>query len=469
MPPGGATCRCIAYTLRGWSVCWPGAAVKIYVRLDKIMNIPPKKNDHATINRQKIMKTALERFLDYVRVETTSQPEQEIVPSTSCQFDLAKILENELRELGLADAAVDEHCYVMATLPATEGKEAVPVIGWIAHLDTAPDVSGKNVNPQVIDYRGGEIGLSSGKTIPEDDALKSCLGHKLVTTDGTTLLGADNKAGIAAIMTALNRLIAENKPHGTLRVCFTPDEEVGNGTKLFDLAKFGAKYAYTVDGELPGELNRETFTAKMATITVIGREIHPGTAKGIMINAARVAAEIVALMPKDQAPETTEGYEPYLHPYSIDAGTARATIKSLLRSFHDDDMKKLEIHLEQVIEQVKSQFPGVEITLSFKEQYRNMQERLNDCPEVLEKLEEAARRTARIAKTANGQTDIDPHWKPIRGGTDGSRLTEMGLPTPNIYTGGHNFHSVTEWLSVNHLETTVQTLINLAAVWADDV
>ena len=398
-------------------------------------------------------RAVLERFLRYVRIETTSKPDCDEVPSTPCQFDLAKLLVGELLALGLADAEVDEHCYVTATLPAKRESDnnEVPVIGWIAHLDTSPDVSGKNVHPQVIDYTSGSIVLPNGLVIEEDEALRQCQGHQIVTSDGTTLLGADDKAGIAAIMTALERLRTEHGPHGEIRICFTPDEEVGNGTKFFHLEKFGAKYALTIDGELPGELNQETFTAKSATLKVTGREIHPGMAKGVMVNALRVASECVARTPKQQAPETTEHDEPYIHPYSFEGHVGEAVVRMLLRSFRDDEMRKLENRLAEIIHDVQQQFPEAKIEWTVVEQYRNMYEKLSQCPELSAKLEEAVRRS--------GAT---PYWKPIRGGTDGSRLTEMGLPTPNLYTGGHNFHSRTEWLSVHHLEKTVETLVQLA-------
>lgn len=403
--------------------------------------------------------SALERFLRYARVETTSKPDCDEVPSTKCQFDLANLLVEELKALGLSDAEVDEHCYVMASLPTSiekNIKNKVPTIGWIAHLDTSPDVSGKNVNPQVIDYTSGSIVLPNGLVIDEDEALRQCHGHQIVTSDGTTLLGADDKAGIAAIMTALERLILENLPHGDIRICFTPDEEVGNGTKFFCIEKFGARFAFTLDGGLPGELNKETFTAKAATLKTTGREMHPGIAKGIMVNAVRVAAEFVARMPKFQAPETTENDEPYLHPYSIKGHVGEATVRLLLRSFSDDVMQKIENTLTEIKNEVQNLFSEAKIELTIHEQYRNMNEKLTDCLDMLAKLEEAARRSG-----------VTPYWKPIRGGTDGSRLTEMGLPTPNIFTGGHNFHSRAEWLSVHHLEKTVETLVQLAQLYAD--
>jgi len=402
----------------------------------------------------------IERFLRYVRIETSSKPDCDEVPSTKCQFDLAHLLVEELKTLGLADAEVDEHCYVMATLHASIARSdinKVPTIGWIAHLDTSPDICGKNVNPQVINYTSGPIVLPNGLVIDEDEALRQCQGHKIVTTDGTTLLGADDKGGIAAIMTALERLIAENLPHGEIRVCFTPDEEVGNGTKFFSLEKFGTKYAFTIDGGLPGELNKETFTAKAVTLKVTGREIHPGTAKGVMVNSVRVAAEFVAKTPKHQAPETTEHYEPYIHPYSFEGHVGEATVRLLLRGFNDADMLKLEKMLAEIKNNVQKQFPDAKIEFTIAEQYRNMYEKLVYYPEMLAQLEKAARRSG-----------VTPYWKPIRGGTDGSRLTEMGLPAPNVYTGGHNFHSRCEWLSVNHLENTVETLVQLAQLFAEN-
>lgn len=402
------------------------------------------------------MTTALDRFLRYILIETTSKPDVEQVPSTDCQFDLARLLVEELKRLGLKDASVDEHCYVTATLKGNVDQD-VPVIGWIAHMDTSPDVSGKNVKPQIIEsYQGGDIVLSNGTVISEDEALNSCRGHRIVTTDGTTLLGADNKAGVAAIMTAVEKILLENKPHGTIRICFTPDEEVGNGTAYFDIKQFGAYCAYTVDGELPGELNDETFTARLVTVTVFGREIHPGTAKNVMVNALRVVSEIIARLPKDLSPENTEGKEPFIHPFSIEGSVGQATFKALLRGFCDDDLERLWVRFRDAIGQTQSLFPKAKIDASSREQYRNMKEKLDACPIVMQKLEEAARRSG-----------VEPCWKSIRGGTDGSRLTEMGLPTPNVYTGGHHFHSPMEWLSVNHLERTVETLVNLAELWTE--
>lgn len=411
--------------------------------------------------------TALERFLRYVKINTQSNESAETTPSSQGQFELANLLVNELKELGLTDAEVDEHCYVMATIPSNipenhPAQGRVPNIAFLAHLDTSPEVSGENVNPQVIEnYDGSDIVLPADPSVvirvEENPNLKKCVGHTIVTTDGTTLLGADNKAGIAAIMTMADYLVSNPQIlHGNIRICFTPDEEIGNGTKFLDIQKLNVKYAYTVDGDLPGELNKETFSADQATISIVGRDIHPGTAKGIMINSIRIAADLIARLPKDMAPETTEGYEPYIHPYTIEGGVGKTTIKLLLRDFRTPGLEEQKQLLQKIIDEVRAFYPKAEITLETKFQYRNMLDHLEKVPEVLDNLWEAAVRSG-----------VEPYWNPIRGGTDGSRLTEMGVPTPNIYTGGNNFHSKTEWLSVDFLNKTVETLVNLVQVWVE--
>lgn len=412
------------------------------------------------------MATALDRFLRYVRVETTSKEGVETVPSSPGQFELGRLLVEELAAMGLTDAVVDDHGYVMATLPDNRSREEqtrspVPVVGMIAHLDTAPDAPGKDVQPTLVDYRGGAVTLKSGKVIPESDALARCRGDLLVVTDGTTLLGADDKAGIAAIMTALDRLAhekIEGKPHrhGKIRVCFTPDEEVGRGTDFFDLERFGADCAFTVDGELPGAINKETFSAEKLTLKIEGVDIHPGTAKGVMVNAAQILADFLARLPKNRAPETTEGREPYLHPYSIQGDVGRAEAQIILRGFTDADMAENRRILDHLIEEVRKANPKGVISADYRKQYPNMAARLAEVPDILAKLEEAVRRAG-----------VEPVWQPIRGGTDGSVLTEKGLPTPNIFTGGYNFHGVTEWLSVNKMEIAVRTLVLLAELFAE--
>lgn len=411
--------------------------------------------------------TALERFLRYAKVDTQSKDDSETYPSTQKQFDLANLLVAELKALGLADAEIDEHCYVMASLPSNleESHKAfgkVPAIGFIAHVDTSPEVSGEGVKPQIIEnYNGGDIVLPADNSViiksSENPKLEKCIGHKLVTSDGTTLLGADNKAGVAAIMTTVDHLL--NHPeikHGTIRIGFTPDEEIGQGTKYFNIEKFGVKYAYTVDGDMPGELNKETFSANLAIVHVQGRDIHPGGAKNIMINSIRIIADIIARTPRNMAPETTAGYEPYIHPYVLEGGVGNSTLKILFRDFRSEGLDDLKKIMENIIAEVQPMYPNAKIELEIKEQYRNMKEKLDEQPIVTENLWEAAVRSG-----------AEPYWEPIRGGTDGSRLTEMGVPTPNIYTGGQNFHSRTEWLSVNAMEKAVETLINLVQVWVE--
>ena len=410
---------------------------------------------------------ALEKFLRYAKIDTQSDDSSTTTPSTHKQFDLANLLVNELKEMGIKDANLDEHCYIMATLPSNIpdshpafGK--VPVVGFIAHVDTSPDTSGANVKPQIIEsYQGGDIVLPGDTNViikeSENPNLRKCIGHTIVTSDGTTLLGADDKAGVAAIMTAVEYLIKNpNIFHGDIRIGFTPDEEIGQGTKLFDLAKFNAKYAYTIDGELPGELNKETFSANSAIVTAEGRDIHPGSAKDIMVNSIRAIADIVARLPRDMAPETTAGYQPYIHPHSVDGSVTKSTLKMLFRDFDTKGLDTQKEILESIIKEVQPLNPKTKITLEIIEMYRNMKDKLNECPIVLECLWEAAERSG-----------VKPYWEPIRGGTDGSRLTEMGLPTPNIYTGGQNYHSRNEWLSVDFMAKSVETIINLAQIWVE--
>jgi len=411
--------------------------------------------------------TVLDRFLRYVKIDTQSQDDVETYPSTAKQFDLLNLLVKELQELGLKDVSIDEYGYVMATLPGNipasdpaSGK--VPTIGFIAHVDTSPSTSGANVKPQVIkDYQGGDIALPGDSSVVIRDAenpeLKKNIGKTIITSDGTTLLGADDKAGIAIILTALQRLLENPKLlHGDLRVAFTPDEEVGNGTKYFDTKKFGARFAYTVDGDAPGELNKETFSANSAVITVHGRNIHPGMAKGIMVNSIRAMADIIARMPKDVAPETTDGYQPYIHPHVLQGEEAKSTLKILLRDFRTEGLDELKKTLEKIIAVVQPLHPKAKIELQIIESYRNMREGLEKDPRVLECLWEGTRRAG-----------FEPKWVPIRGGTDGSKLTAMGLPTPNIFTGGQNFHGKTEWLSLWGMEKSIETIVNLAQVWVE--
>jgi tripeptide aminopeptidase len=410
--------------------------------------------------------TALDKFIRYAKIDTQSKDDVEEYPSTKKQFDLLNLLVKELKELGLRDASIDQYGYVMATVPSNVpgnhpayGK--VPTIGFIAHVDTSPSASGANVKPQVITYTGGDIVLPGDTSVvlraSENPELKPNIGKKIVTSDGTTLLGADDKAGLAIIMTAMQTLL--NTPsvlHGDIRIAFTPDEEVGNGTKFFDIDAFRAKFAYTVDGDTPGELNKETFSADSAVITVHGRNIHPGSAKNIMVNSIRAMADLIVRMPKNMAPETTEGYEPYIHPHIVEGEEAKSTLKLLLRDFDTDGLKKQSEILRTIIAEVQPLHPKARFELKITESYRNMRYGIEKEPRGLEALSEATRRAG-----------LEPKWVPIRGGTDGSRLTERGLPTPNIFTGGQNYHGTTEWLSVEGMEKSVETLVHLAAIWVE--
>jgi tripeptide aminopeptidase len=401
----------------------------------------------------------LKRFFRYIKINTQSKDDADSFPSTKRQFDLAHLLVDELKELGLKDASVDKHCIVMATLPANMDKEA-PKIGLIAHMDTSPEVSGEHVMPQTIEtYAGGDIVINKDLNIvikeSENPDLKNCLGHTLITTDGTTLLGADDKAGIAAIMTTLEILKEIPTPHLEIKVAFTPDEEIGHGVDFFDVLKFGADFAYTVDGGQAAELNKETFSANEAIIEIEGRNIHPGTAKGVMVNAIRVMGHIISRLPKDMTPETTEGYAPFIHPMTIEGGVARASMKMILRDFKTEGLDTQKEILEKIVDDVQTLYPKAKIKLGITETYRNMGG----------ELEKHAHVTDRV-RAAVEKTGLTPKWVPIRGGTDGSRLTAMGLPTPNIFAGGSNFHSKTEWLSVEGLVKSVETLLNIVKVEA---
>jgi tripeptide aminopeptidase len=410
--------------------------------------------------------SVLDRLLRYVKIDTQSNEDSDTYPSTRKQFDLLNLLVTELKALGIADVKIDKYGYVMATLPGNlppshPASGRVPVVGLIAHVDTSPSASGADVKPQVLTYKGGDIVLPGDKSVvireSENPELKMNVGKTIVTTDGTTLLGADDKAGIAIIMTAVQRLLADPSiPRGPIRIGFTPDEEIGAGTKYFDIAQFGAAFAYTVDGDTPGELNKETFSADSAIITVHGRNIHPGSAKGIMINSIRAMADIITRLPADMAPETTEGYEPYIHPHHVVGEEEKSVLKILLRDFKTEGLTILKQRLEQIIAQVRPLHPKARIELQIIESYRNMREGLEKDPRVLECLWEATKLSG-----------LDPKWVPIRGGTDGSRLTASGLPTPNIFTGGKNYHGKTEWVSVAGMEKAVETVVNLARIWVE--
>jgi tripeptide aminopeptidase len=414
--------------------------------------------------RRPAPETALDRFLRYARIDTQSKEDQDQVPSTARQLVLARLLCAELKAMGAKGARVDAHGYVLATIPESlpKGHPArgrVPKVGLLAHMDTSPAASGTGVKPQVITYRGGDVRLKGGVVIraKENPELRKNLGKRIVTTDGTTLLGADDKAGIAVIMSLADELLRDPaRPHGELRIAFTPDEEVGNGTRFLDLKAFGAEVAYTLDGDAPGELNKETFSADGATITVHGRSIHPGTAKGVMVNALRVLADVIVRLPRQMSPEATEGREPFIHPHHGEGEEAKATLRLLLRDFETPGLDRQRRILERIVREVGRLHPKARIELDVRPSYRNMREGIAREPRVTAALEEATRRAG-----------LEPHWVPIRGGTDGSRLTAMGLPTPNVFGGGQNFHGPTEWLSVEGLEKSLATVRHLAEVWVE--
>jgi tripeptide aminopeptidase len=403
----------------------------------------------------------LDRFLRYVRVDTQSSFASESYPSTASQLDLSRLLLEELRGLGLEDAELTEHGYVLATLPGTVPE--APVVGLIAHVDVSPDVPGTGVDPVVHrDYAGGRLELPGDPAVvldPEElPALAARVGHDLVTSDGTTLLGADDKAGVAEIMAAVAHLARRpDVPRAPVRVAFTVDEETGRGTDHFDLERFGADAAYTFDGSGLGELELETFSAYQATVTIRGKAVHPGTAKGKLVNGVKLAAELVASLPSDRlSPETTEGREGFLHPTRIAGNAAETTVTFLVRD-HDD--AQLDRHLEELralVGAVAAREPRAELTVDVKEQYRNMRRFLDAHPRVVAAAEEAIRRAG-----------VDVEHTIIRGGTDGSRLSERGLPTPNVFTGGQEYHSLREWASVQDMAAAAATAVELARVWAE--
>jgi tripeptide aminopeptidase len=403
--------------------------------------------------------TCVERFLKYVKYDTQSDEESESFPSTEKQKILSQDLAKELKAMGLEDAHMDEWGYVMATLPSNTDKEVIP-IAFIAHVDTSPAVTGKDVNPVIRkNYQGGDIKLENGGWVikeSENPDLKNMTGFDIITTDGTTLLGADNKAGVAEIIDAAAYLLAHPEvKHGPVKICFTPDEETGRGTEKIDLKKLGAKYAYTVDGSSRGEVEVETFSADAVNINFIGKNIHPGYAKGIMINSMKVASAFIESLPKDKlSPETTEKREGYFHPVSMNGNEEKTSLKFIIRDFETSNLKKLEDLLEKFAEETIAKFPGSKLEFEVIEQYRNMKEILDDHPQVYEYAFEAMK-----------NLDIELITHPIRGGTDGSRLSFMGLPTPNIFAGEHSFHSQLEWVAVQDMEMAVKVIVEIAKVW----
>jgi tripeptide aminopeptidase len=399
------------------------------------------------------------RFLRYVSIDTQSDEESDTYPSTEKQLDLLRLLRDELEQAGLADAAIDEYGYVTATLPATVEHD-VPTIAYFAHADTAREVSGA-ASPQRIRYEGGEIRLGdSGQSIqPElSPELTNHVGHELITTDGTTLLGADDKAGVAEIMAAAAHLAAHPEiPHGPVKVAFNPDEEIGQGVTHFPVESFGATAAYTVDGSTAGELQSETFSGAQVRMRIHGRAIHPGWAKDELVNAVKIAGEILSRLPEDGlSPETTEGREGYVHPVLVQGDSTEVELRFIARDFEDDRLVEHVAFLRGLAEEVAAAEPRCSIEVEDKIQYRNTRSGLEQHPEIVANLEEAIRRVG-----------LEPKQTAIRGGTDGSALTEMGLPTANVFTGGHDAHSEREWICVEDMGLAAATLVELARVWAE--
>jgi tripeptide aminopeptidase len=406
--------------------------------------------------------TVTERFLRYVVIDTQSDAASPTCPSTEKQKDLGRLLAAELQAMGLADAHLDEHGYVYATIPANTTKK-VPVICFCSHMDTSPDCTGKNVKPQIVkNYRGGDIALPADPAqvirVAEHPELNNQIGNDIITTDGTTLLGADNKAGVAEIMDAAHFLIQNPQvKHGTIKILFTPDEEIGRGVDKVDLKKLGAAFAYTIDGETAGNIEDETFSADGATITIEGVSTHPGFAKGKMEHAMKIAAAVIDRLPKDTcSPETTEDKQGFLHPVGISGALEQTTIGFIVRDFNDEGLKQKEALLESIVKDVMKDYPRSTYRMEVKEQYRNMKRVIDAHPEIVDHAIEAIRRAG-----------LKPVRGSIRGGTDGSRLSFMGLPCPNIFAGEHAFHSRLEWVSRQDMEKAVQTIVHLATIWEE--
>ncbi|MEY9589266.1 tripeptide aminopeptidase [Bradyrhizobium yuanmingense] len=406
--------------------------------------------------------TVTERFLRYVTIDTQSDPASPSSPSTEKQKDLGRVLAAELKAMGVVDAHLDDYGYVYGTIPANTDKK-VPVICFCSHMDTSPDVTGKDVKPQIVkNYRGGDIVLPGDTSqvirFNEHPALKNQIGNDIITTDGTTLLGADNKAGVAEIMDAAHFFISNpDVKHGTIKILFTPDEEIGRGVDNVDLNKLGADFGYTMDGESAGCVEDETFSADGATITINGVSAHPGYAKGKMEHAIKIAAAIVERLPKEGcSPETTSGKQGFLHPIGIDGALEQATLSFIVRDFTEEGLKEKEALLEGIVKDVMKDYPRSTYTFEVKEQYRNMKQVIDRHPHVLEYAIEAIRRAG-----------LRPMRTAIRGGTDGSRLSFMGLPCPNIFAGEHAFHSRLEWVSRQDMEKAVQTIVHLAMIWEE--
>ena len=404
----------------------------------------------------------LERFLCYVKQWTTSdssRADQGFTPSTDRQWDFAKNLAEELKQLGVTDVTVTDHCYVCARIPATAGMEQVPAVGFLAHMDTTEEVSGKDVQPQVIEnYDGKAINLKESVVLdPElDPKLKTALGDTIITTDGTTLLGADDKAGIAIIMTALSQILRDNTPHGTIEIIFSPDEETGHGMDFVPVEWITAKQCYTFDGSSLGEIEDECFNAWKSEIVFTGKSKHPGTARPDMVNAITMASDFVSFLPKHEAPETTDKYLGFFCPTEISGHMEEAKVQLILRDFDRDEMERRKQTVDTIAAAIMAKYKGSKVTVTHTMQYLNMKEKVQQHPHI----------TANLVKAVE-MAGVTPVFTPIRGGTDGSRLTEMEIPCPNIFTGGHNYHSRVEWASLSEMAYGVQTMLNLVALQAD--
>lgn len=410
----------------------------------------------------KIDHTVSQRFLRYVKIDTQSDPDSTTCPSTEKQKDLARVLVKELLDMGIADAHMDAYGYVYATIPGNS-KKKVPVICFCSHMDTSPDCSGKGVNPQVHrNYAGKDIVLLNDKTqiikTSEHPSLLKQIGNDIITTDGTTLLGADNKAGVAEIMDAAHHLMTHPEViHGTIKILFTPDEEIGRGADKADLQKLGADYGYTIDGEELGHLENETFSADAVTINIHGVSTHPGFAKNKMESAIKIGSEIIATLPKDtMSPESTEKMEGFIHPVSISGGIEETSIQFIIRAFEEETLKTQEDLLKNLTSTILKKYPRSTFDFTVKQQYRNMKQVLDKNPDIINNALEAIRRAG-----------VEPVLSSIRGGTDGSRFSYMGLPCPNIFAGEHAFHSKHEWVSIQDMQKAVETIVNLCIIWEE--
>ena len=404
------------------------------------------------------MSSVVERFLNYVKIETTSFHDAECYPSSAMQLDFAKYMVEELKAIGIENAEMDQYGYVFGTIPATV--ENAPTIGLLAHMDTVSDISGKDIKPSIVKYEGGDIVLNKELDVVMKASmfpnLEKYIGQDLIVTDGTTLLGADDKAGIAEIFALAERLLADKSiPHGKIRIGFTPDEEVGRGVDYFDVAAFGADFAYTMDGGYEGELEYENFNAASAKVTVQGRNVHPGYAKNKMINAIEVACELNSMLPCNERPEFTDGYEGFYHCVGFNGTVEQAQVSYIIRDHDADKFEAKKVYIWSCVDLLQKKYGKDVLTLTLKDQYYNMRKMVEPHPQVIDKALEAMR-----------MADVKPIVRPIRGGTDGARLSFMGLPCPNIFAGGMNFHGKFEYCSLDSMQKAVNVIINIAKLWA---